>query len=65
MNAIPIKVATGAKVIYLFEKVILIPNSPFSLTTVPSSNIEAASEPEYSVVKPKQGISIPFANLGK
>ena len=65
LNANPITFAIGANVIYLFEKVTLIPNIPFSITTIPLSNIEAASDPEFSVVNPKHGIYFPDANLGK
>ena len=65
LNAIPINVAIGANVIYLFENVNLIPKTLSSFTTIPLSNIDAASEPEFSVVNPKHGTSIPFANLGK
>jgi hypothetical protein len=56
LNANPITLATGASVIYLLEKVTLIPKIPFSLTTIPLSNIDAASDPEFSVVNPKHGI---------
>ena len=55
LNAIPIKLATGAKVIYLlfsFTLIIILP----SFLTIPVSILPVASEPLFGPVKPKQGI---------
>ena len=68
MKARPIRVAIGAKVMYLLLKFNLIPiiscpsNSP--LQTMPVSGIEVASDPAYGPVRAKQGTCSPDASFG-
>ena len=64
-NAIPIKFATGAKVIYRLFKPTRNFNLPSTSTTRPLSMLPVASEPLLGPVNPKHGIHSPDANLGK
>ena len=59
MKASPIKLATGAKVMYLLLISISITFFPSTNFTSPSSIGPAASEPLLGPVNPKQGINSP------